>query len=85
MQFSSNDNWAKPSKKWPSHWKDLLHDEDGGYYMFGRRTHDGRPTLKDELANIAFADGAEWAQDDVSGANLLPSLSSRHGRSRLFS
>ena len=38
--------------------------------MFGRRTQDGRATLKHELAKLAFADGAEWAQDDISGVEL---------------
>ena len=42
--------------------------------MFGRRTQDGRATLKHELAKLAFADGVEWAQDDVSGVELDPKL-----------
>ena len=33
---------------------------------------DGRATLKHELAKLAFADGTEWAQDDVSGVELDP-------------
>ena len=70
MQINVN----KPSARWPDHWKDLLHDEDGGYDMFGRRTQDGRLTLKQELSKLAFADGREWAQDDVSGVELDPEL-----------
>ena len=70
MQLKSDGNWSEPSSKWPGHWKDLLHDEDGGCNMFGRRTQDGRATLKHDLAKLAFADGAEWAQDDVSGVEL---------------
>ena len=42
--------------------------------MFGRRTQDGRLTPKQELSKLAFADGREWAQDDVSGVDLDPEL-----------
>ena len=42
--------------------------------MFGRRIQDGRATLKHELAKLAFADGTESAQDDVSGVELDPEL-----------
>ena len=52
----------------------MLHDEDGGYDMFRRRTQDGRATRKLELAKLAFADGAGCAQDDVSGVKLDPKL-----------
>ena len=48
----------------------MLLDEDGGNDMFGRRTQDGRVTLKHEQAKLAFADDAEQAQDDVSGVEL---------------
>ena len=65
---------SKPTTMWPSHWKDLVHDEDGGYDMFGRRTQDGRLTLKQKLSKLVFADGREWAQDDVSGVELDPEL-----------
>ena len=51
-----------------------MHDEDGGFDMFGRRTQDGRATLKHELAKLAFADGTEWAQDDMSGVEFDPEL-----------
>ena len=43
--------------------------------MFGRRTQDGRVTLKEELTKLAFSDDKEWAQDDVSGVELDPELS----------
>ena len=73
---------SKPTTRWPNHWKDLVHDEDGGYDMFGRRTHDGRLTLKQELSKLAITDGREWAQDDVSGVGLTLNSSSRPERSR---
>ena len=72
MQLKSCNNWARVSSNWPSRWKDILHDEDGGYDMFGRRTQDGRATLKHYLAKLAFADSTERAQDDVSGVELDP-------------
>ena len=74
MQLRSSGDRLERSNQWPKHWKDLLHDEDGSCDMFGRRTQDGRATLKHELAKLAFADGAEWAQDDVSGVELDPKL-----------
>ncbi len=26
---------SNPTTIWPNHWKDLVHDENGGYDMFG--------------------------------------------------
>ena len=75
-------NVSKPTTRWPDHRKDLVHDEDGGYDMFGRRTQDGRFTLKQELAKLAFVDRRAWAQNDVSGVSWTLSSSSRPGRSR---
>ena len=59
---------------WPANWKDMIHDEDGGMDMFGRRPQNGTATLRHELSKLAFSDGVEWAQDDVSGVNLDPSM-----------
>ena len=59
MQLKSDNKWARASTKWPSHGKDILHDEDGGYDMFGRRTQDGWATLKQELAKFALSDNKE--------------------------
>ena len=59
---------------WPRHWRDLVHDDDGGMDMFGRRPQNGVNTLKNELAKLAFSHGNEWAQDDVSGVELDPEL-----------
>ena len=73
MQMRSGSKWTGPSLKWPSHWQDTVHDEDGGHEMFGQRAQDGRATLRQELAKLAFADGNEWAQDEVS-------LSSKPGK-----
>ena len=65
---------SRQQEEWPSHWKDLVHDEDGGMDMFGRRPQNGVANLKHELAKLAFANGSEWAQDDVSGVELDPEL-----------
>ena len=75
MKFNDDRERASSAERWPKHWKDLVHDEDGGYDMFGRRTSlDGRFTLKQELSKLAFADGHQWAQDDVTGVELDPEL-----------
>ena len=42
--------------------------------MLGRRQQDGRLRLRQELAKLAFSEGREWAQDDVSGVELDPDL-----------
>ena len=42
MELKKDQSWAKVSTAWPRHWKDLVHDEDGGKDMFGRRPQDGR-------------------------------------------
>ena len=72
MQIKSDEKWKAPSTRWPSHWKYLVHDEDGGYDMFGRRTQDGRVVLKQELAKLSFSGCEDWAVDDVSGVSLDP-------------
>ena len=41
-------------EKWPKHWKDLVHDDDGGMDMFGRRPQNGVATLKNELAKLSL-------------------------------
>ena len=46
LQVRSDEKWRTSSTQWPSHWKDLVHDEDRGYDMFGRRTQDGRATIR---------------------------------------
>ena len=46
MQGRQDEKWRTSSTHWPSHWKDLVHDEDGEYDMFGRRTQDGRAVLR---------------------------------------
>ena len=31
MKFNNDRERASSAERWPSHWKDLVHDEDGGY------------------------------------------------------
>ena len=45
----------------PRHWKDGLHDENGG-----------DPIMDEELLRLGVKDGRAWATDDVSGASLDP-------------
>ena len=60
MKFNNDRERASSAERWPSHGKDLVHDEDGGYDMFARRTpQDGRLTLKQELSKLAFSDGKQ--------------------------
>ena len=74
MEIRQSSGRGHGHKQWPAHWKDAVHDEDGGYDMFGRRTQDGRATLRRELMKLAYADTGDWAQDDVSGVALDPEL-----------
>ena len=74
MEFRRSASKNHGSRQWPSNWKDAVHDEDGGYDMFGRRTHDGRAALRRELMKLAYTDSGAWAQDDVSGVELDPEL-----------
>ena len=50
MEMKQNSNHQE---NWPIHWKDLVHDDDGGMDMFGRRPQHGVATLKNELAKLA--------------------------------
>ena len=75
MKFSNDREGASSAGRWPRHWKDLVHDEDGGCDTFGRRIpQDGRLTLKQEMSKLAFSDGQQWAQDNVTGVELDPEL-----------
>ena len=72
MELSEERSRSKP---WPKHWKDILHDEDGGHDLFGRRTpQDGRELLKSTLAKLGLHNGMEYASDDVTGVELDPKL-----------
>ena len=52
-------------KKWPDHWRDGQHEEDGG---------EGSGHLREEISKLD-GQGNQWrAIDDVSGADLDPAL-----------
>ena len=74
MEIRKQEDWNKRSKEWPRHWKDILHDEDGGNDMFGRGPQDGRALLRSALAKLSNHNGYVFATDDVSGVNLKPEL-----------
>ena len=74
MQLKPDEKWRASSTRWPSHWNDLVHGEDGGYDMFACRVQDGCAVLRQELAKLAVSGGEEWAVDAVSGVSLDPEL-----------
>ena len=61
MELKKDQAWASVSTGWPKHWKDVVHDEDGGNDMFGRRPQDGRAKLKATLAKLGIYEGQEYA------------------------
>ena len=71
------ENLIKISDRWPSNWEDIVHGGNGGNDMLGRRPQDGRLRLSQGLEKLAFADGHEWAQVDVSGVELDQELAKR--------
>ena len=75
MELKNASKASPRCKGLPGHWKDLVHDEDGGMDMFGRRTpQDGRTILKCTLMKLGLHEGFIYAQDDVSGVELDPEL-----------
>ena len=42
MEIRKSSGSGVRQNRWPAHWKDVVHDEDGGIDMFGRRIQDGR-------------------------------------------
>ena len=60
--------------RWPDHWLDPVHEEDGGCDKFGLRPQAGIEILREELDALVFRDGIAVAKDDVTGAELVPEL-----------
>ena len=60
--------------KWPGHWMDPVHEEDGGDDSFGLRPQRGIEILKGELDALSMRNGMMVAKDDVSGKDLDPGL-----------
>ena len=65
---------ALRSGGWPEHWRDPVHEEDGGRDVHGVRPQEGIELLKKELDALVFKDGISTARDDVSGKELVPKL-----------
>ena len=61
-------------EKFPDHWKDNVHEEDGGSDDRGIRPQHGIEVLKEELDALVFKNGVATARDDVSGKELVPKL-----------
>ena len=75
LQKAKNDlRQTSRTETWPAHWRDIVHDLDGGNDMFGRRPQDGRAKLKEALAKLAYHDSGHYAEDDVTGVELDPQI-----------
>ena len=64
----------KPLGKWPDHWEDTKHEQDGGDDSHGARPQHGVDILKSELNSLLCKNGEYIAVDDVTGAALDPKL-----------
>lgn len=60
--------------RWPDHWLDPVHEEDGGCDRFGLKPQVGIELLRSELDALVFRDGIFFVKDDVTGAELVPEL-----------
>ena len=60
--------------KFPEHWKDTVHEEDGGDDHRGVRPQQGIEILREELDALTFRNGIACATDDVTGNTLVPGL-----------
>ena len=56
-----------PKGAWPAHWKDTVHEEDGGNDKSGSRPQVGTGIYTDEITALMAKDGTTTAWDDVSG------------------
>ena len=63
--------------RYPRHWKDAVHGEDGGCDDRGFRPQHGIELLKGELDALTFKNGIAVAVDDVSGQEWVPCWCSR--------
>ena len=58
--------------QFPEHWKDCVHEEDGGSDDRGVRPQHGIDILRSELDALVFRNGIAVAKDDVTGNSLVP-------------
>ena len=65
-------NRSEPIGKWPKHWVDHVHEADGGMDVVGSRPQRGIEILQAELDMLPMRNGMTYANDDVSGEDLLP-------------
>ena len=64
----------KPEGEWPGHWGDFTHENDGHGLDAMPDDQDGENILGKELMSIYVQNGIESANDDVSGADLNPTM-----------
>jgi hypothetical protein len=69
----SNDRY-KPAGKWPEHWKDPVHEEDGHSIDSLVGDCGGEVLLHNGMSALYAQNGVEYAIDDVSGALLDPTM-----------
>ena len=63
---------AEAKRQWPEHWREDFHESDGADRV--GKGDEGVEMLRKELYKLMQNNGKYWAVDDVSGADLVPSL-----------
>ena len=69
-QLSSIVDYKLNEGRRKEHWKDTVHEEDGGADTYGSKPQNGTAILKESLASLTYSGGRLTAWDDVSGAPL---------------
>ena len=72
--IQTNDGITRPVGKYPEHWMDTWHEPEGGFDVRGVRPQYGVTILEWEMSALTCKGGYEVAFDDVSNAQLEPSL-----------
>ena len=74
MSMATTRETLRPKGEWPEHWKDEMHEPDGGSDSRGIRPQVGCDLLKKEMHMLNCRNGVEYAEDDVSNQVLDPTL-----------
>ena len=72
--IQTNGGITRPVGKYPEHWMDTWHEPEGGFDVRGVRPQYGVTILESEMSALTCKGGYEVAFDDVSNAQLEPSL-----------
>ena len=65
MSMATTRETLRPKGEWPEHWKDEMHEPDGGSDSRGIRPQVGCDLLKKEMHMLNCRNGVEYAEDDV--------------------